>query len=177
MLMMFVLSCKTWNVVKPGAWLVGQGPSRGSTVSRFVPYLICGAPVAKLVKNPSATRETWVRSLGWEDPLEKGKATHHQYSGLENSMDCIVYGVTKSRTRLSDLHFHFQVLHSQQAVRAASRQVRSKARGCSALSLKPKQGHLFNFPNSHSLLQGIFPIQGSNPGLPHCRQILYQLGH
>ena len=28
--------------------------------------------------------ETWVRSLGWEDPLEKGKATPLQYSGLEN---------------------------------------------------------------------------------------------
>ena len=27
------------------------------------------------------------------------------------------------------------------------------------------------------LLQGIFPTQGSNPGLPHCRQILYQLSH
>ena len=32
--------------------------------------------VAQLVKNPPAIRETWVRSLGWEDPLEKGKATH-----------------------------------------------------------------------------------------------------
>ena len=30
---------------------------------------------------------------------------------------------------------------------------------------------------SLSLLQGIFPIQGSNPGLLHCRQILYQLSH
>ena len=30
---------------------------------------------------------------------------------------------------------------------------------------------------SHSLLQGIFPIQGSNPGLPRCRRILYQLIH
>ena len=30
---------------------------------------------------------------------------------------------------------------------------------------------------SHSLLQGIFPTQGSNPGLPHCRLILYQLSH
>ena len=30
---------------------------------------------------------------------------------------------------------------------------------------------------SLSLLQGIFPIQGSSPGLPHCRQILYQLSH
>ena len=32
--------------------------------------------VAQLVKNPPAMRETWVRSLGWEDSLEKGKATH-----------------------------------------------------------------------------------------------------
>ena len=31
--------------------------------------------VAQLVKNPPAMQETWVRSLGWEDPLEKGKAT------------------------------------------------------------------------------------------------------
>ena len=32
--------------------------------------------VAQLVKNPPTMWETWVRSLGWEDPLEKGKATH-----------------------------------------------------------------------------------------------------
>ena len=32
--------------------------------------------VAQLVKNPPAMRETWVQSLGWEDPLEKRKATH-----------------------------------------------------------------------------------------------------
>ena len=32
--------------------------------------------VAQLVKNPPAMRETWVPSLGWEDPLEKGMATH-----------------------------------------------------------------------------------------------------
>jgi len=31
--------------------------------------------------------------------------------------------------------------------------------------------------DSLSLLQGIFPTQGSNPGLPHCRQILYLLNH
>ena len=33
-----------------------------------------------------------------------------QYSGLENFMDCIVHGVAKSQTRVSDLHFHFQSL-------------------------------------------------------------------
>ena len=32
--------------------------------------------IAQLVKNPPAMQETWVWSLGWEDPLEKGKATH-----------------------------------------------------------------------------------------------------
>ena len=32
--------------------------------------------VAQLVKNSPPMRETWVQSLGWEDPLEKGKATH-----------------------------------------------------------------------------------------------------
>ena len=55
--------------------------------------------VAQLVKNLPAVRETWVRSLGWEDPLEKEKATHSiQYSDLENSMDHTVHGFTKSQT-------------------------------------------------------------------------------
>ena len=35
-----------------------------------------GFPVAQLVKNLPAMWETWVQSLGWDDPLEKGKATH-----------------------------------------------------------------------------------------------------
>ena len=56
--------------------------------------------VAQLVKNLSAMRETWVRSLGWEDPLEKGKATHSSVTGLENVMDCVVRGVTKSQNHL-----------------------------------------------------------------------------
>ena len=61
--------------------------------------------VAQLVQNPSAVWETWVQSLGWEDPLEKGMATHSQYAGLETSMDYTVHGVTKSQTRLSNFHF------------------------------------------------------------------------
>ena len=32
--------------------------------------------MAQLVKNPPAVQETWVPSLGWEEPLEKGKATY-----------------------------------------------------------------------------------------------------
>ena len=58
--------------------------------------------MAQLIKNMPAMRETWVRSLGWEYPLEKGTATRV----LENSMDCIVLGVTKSQTRLGNFHFH-----------------------------------------------------------------------
>ena len=47
-------------------------------------------------------RESWVQSLGWEDPLEKGKATYSSILAwripglLENSMDCIVHGISES---------------------------------------------------------------------------------
>ena len=44
-------------------------------------------------KNPLTMRETWVRFLGWEDPLEKKKGYPLQYSGFENSLDRIVHGV------------------------------------------------------------------------------------
>ena len=43
--------------------------------------------LAQLLKNLPATQETWVPSLGWDDPLEKGKTTHSSNAGLENSMD------------------------------------------------------------------------------------------
>ena len=62
--------------------------------------------VAQLVKNQPAMRETWIRSLGWEDPLEKGKAIHSRiWTGEFNSMDCIVHVVVESWTRLSGFHF------------------------------------------------------------------------
>ena len=49
--------------------------------------------VAQLVKNPPAMQETWIRSLGWEDPLEKGKATHSsilacRFHGLYSPWGC-----------------------------------------------------------------------------------------
>ena len=47
--------------------------------------------VAQLVKNLPAMCKTWLRSLGWEDPLEKGTDYPLQYSGLENSMYCIIH--------------------------------------------------------------------------------------
>ena len=60
--------------------------------------------MAQLVKNTPAMQETPVQSLGWEDLLKKGKGYPLQHSSLENSMDCIVHGVAKSRTWLSNFH-------------------------------------------------------------------------
>ena len=57
--------------------------------------------VAQMVKNLPAMLETWVRSLGWSN-LWRREGYPLQYSGLENSMDCIV---AKSWTRLSSFHF------------------------------------------------------------------------
>ena len=64
--------------------------------------------VAKLVKKLPAMWETWVRSLGWEDPLEKGKATHS--SGLDSR----VHGVTKSWTQLSDVQWQHELITNSQ---------------------------------------------------------------
>ena len=93
------------TVAERGAWHAAVHGVTKNWVEK-IPWRRIGYPlqyswaslVAQLVKNPPAMRETWVWSLGWEDPLEKGKATQLQYSGLENSMDCIVHGVAKSRT-------------------------------------------------------------------------------
>ena len=53
----------------------GLGRSPGERIGYPFQYSWASL-VAQLVKNPLAMQETWVRSLGWEDPLEKGKATH-----------------------------------------------------------------------------------------------------
>ena len=57
----------------------GSIPELGRSPGEGLGYLLqysWALLVAQLVKNPPAMRETWVQSLGWEDPLEKGKATH-----------------------------------------------------------------------------------------------------
>ena len=53
---------------------------------------------AQLVKNPPPVWETQVQSLGQEDSPGEGKGYPLQYSGLENSMDCVVHGVPESDT-------------------------------------------------------------------------------
>ena len=63
--------------------------------------------VAQTVKNLPAMQETRLLSLGQEDPLEKGMATHSSILAWRNPMDsgawqAIVHGVAKSKTQLSD---------------------------------------------------------------------------
>ena len=53
----------------------GSGRSAGEGIAYPLQYSWASL-VAQLVKNLLATQEIWVQSLGWEDPLEKGKATH-----------------------------------------------------------------------------------------------------
>ena len=57
------------------ASIPGMGRSAGEGIGYPLQYSWAFL-VAQLDKNPSAMRETWVQSLGWEDPLEKGKAAH-----------------------------------------------------------------------------------------------------
>ena len=63
--------------------------------------------ISQSVKNPPAVQETPVQFLGWEDPLEKGKATHSSILAWRNPWT--VHGLTKSGTRLKDLHFQVMV--------------------------------------------------------------------
>ena len=63
-------------------------------------------------------RETWVRFLGWEDPLEKEMAIHSsilawEIPWTEGAWQATVHGVTKSQTQLSDFTFTFLERGSQ----------------------------------------------------------------
>ena len=62
------------NAGDPGS-IPKSGRSHGEAIGYPLQYSWASL-VAQLVKNPPAMQETWVPSLGWEDPLEKGKATH-----------------------------------------------------------------------------------------------------
>ena len=56
----------------------GSRRSPGEGIGYPLQY-VWASLVAELVKNPPAMWETWICYLGWEDPLEKGKATHSNF--------------------------------------------------------------------------------------------------
>ena len=101
--------------------------------------------IAQLIKNPPAIRETLVQFLGLEDGSAgkesacnegdlgsipglgrgpgEGQGYPLQYSGLENSTDCTVHGVTKSRSQLSDFHFQaagWRVVLTERSLKAGA---------------------------------------------------------
>ena len=84
----------------------GSGRSPGEGIGYPVQYSWASL-VAQLIKNVPVMQETWVWSLGWEDPLEKGKAIHSSILAWRIPSDCRVHGVANSWTWLSDFHFHY----------------------------------------------------------------------
>ena len=106
--------------------------------------------IAQLVKSPPAVQETLVSFLGQEDPLEKAQATHSSGLGLA--------------LRLSWERGKVGVFQSSPTL-------------CDPVEIQSME---FSRPEDwseyRSLLQGIFPTQGVNPGLPLGRQILCHRG-
>ena len=147
-------------------------------------------------------RETFVRSLRWENPLEEGMETHSSILAWRIPMDSpwnspgqstgvgslsLVQGIFPTQGSNPGLPHCRQILYqlshqvSPHTIRFSSVQL---SRSVMSDSLKPHGLYSpWNYPGQNtgvgslSLLQGSFPTQGSNPGLPHCRQILYQLSH
>ena len=84
----------------------GSGRSLGEQIGSPLQYSWASL-VAQTVKNLPAMLETWVQSLGWEDSLEEGLATHSSIPAWRIPMDrgawwVTVHGVAKSWTQLND---------------------------------------------------------------------------
>ena len=91
------------NAGDPGS-IPGSGRSPGKGKGYLLQYSWASL-VAQLVKNLPTIQETWVRSLGWEDPPERERLpTPVFWPGEFHGL--YIHGVAKSWTRLSDFHFH-----------------------------------------------------------------------
>ena len=93
-------ACKAGD---PGS-IPGSGRSTGEGIGYPLQYSWASL-VAQMVKHLPAMRETWVQSLRLGRSPGEGKGYPLQYSGLENSMECRVHGVAKSRRQLNNFHF------------------------------------------------------------------------
>ena len=116
--------------------------------------------MVQTVKNLRTMWETWVWSLRWEDPLEEGMATHSSVLAWKIPIDRGTWWVT--------VHGIWTEVKWNHSVVSDS----LWPHGLYSPWNSPGQN---TGVGSRSLLQGMFPTQGSNPGLPHCRQMLYQL--
>ena len=88
----------------------GSGSSPGERIGYPLQYSWASL-VAQSIKNPPARQETWVRSVGWEDPLEKRMATHSRILAWRIPTDrgiwwATVHGVAKTATKHSTPHIY-----------------------------------------------------------------------
>ena len=91
----------TCNAGDPGSWV---RKIRWRRISLLTPVFL-GFPYGSAGKESACNVGDLGSIPGLGRPLGEGNGYPLQYSGLKNSMDCIVYGVTKSQTRLSNFHF------------------------------------------------------------------------
>ena len=99
-----------WNRRWGSRWCPAEGkqlfvgsPDMKKSFLYFSP-ISCHFLVAQTVQNLPAMWETWVQSLGWEDPLKKGMATHSSILAWRRT-EAAVHKVAQSQTQLSDSHF------------------------------------------------------------------------
>ena len=90
--------------------ILGLGRSPGEGIGNPLQYSWTSL-VAQMMKNLPAMQETWVQSLGWEDPLEAGMATHSSILAWRISMDrgvwrATVHAVTESDTTETTHRMH-----------------------------------------------------------------------
>ena len=70
-------SILVWRIpMDRGDWCSPWGHKKLNMTEQLTFMAFGASLVAQLVKNPPAMQETWVRSLGWEEPLEEGMASH-----------------------------------------------------------------------------------------------------
>ena len=92
-----------------GRWILNHWTTREVAPILYHYYFLItfrASLIAPLVKNPSATRETWVQSLSWEDTLEKGMATHFSILAWRIPWGCRESDRTE-RLSLSTKHVYY----------------------------------------------------------------------
>ena len=95
------------NAGDPGL-IPGSGISPGEGMGYLLQYSWASL-VAQTVKNLHALQETWLQSLGWEDPLEEGMATHSSILAWRIPMDRTWDLKESDTTERLSLSLHFQV--------------------------------------------------------------------
>ena len=98
--------------------ILGLGRSPGEGIGN-PPQYSWASLVAQMIKNLPAVWETWVQSLGWEDPLEESMATYSSVLAWRIPLDrgvwcATVHGVTKSQTRQKLSTAHMMYKHIKQ---------------------------------------------------------------